>query len=160
MRLTVIPEDRTIIKDGVALQFDFPADANIHAIQWYGDAGTIEQKVGGSVPATLEDISPFLGAYTLEEERLAALAAIVPPPPKVTLVSSFQARAALYQMGLLDDVEALMASPSADPLAKLAWSNATEFRRNSPTVESMKPLLGLTDAQLDDLFRFASTIYA
>lgn len=84
-------------------------------------------------------------------------ATLTPSPPAV---SAFQARAAILQMSLLDSVEAIMADPATDPMAKLAWDRATEFRRESPTVAAIKPLLGLTDEQLDDLFRFASTIYA
>lgn len=87
------------------------------------------------------------------------------PPPSVPLsvpseVSRFQARAALLQAGLLDDIETYMADPETDPFVKLAWQDAQVFKRNSPTVLSLQPLLGLTDEQLDDLFRFAATIEA
>lgn len=84
-------------------------------------------------------------------------------PPVVTpvpVVSAFQARAALLQASLLDDVEAYMTSPTTDPFVKLAWDKAQEFRRDSPTVNSLATLLGLTNSQLDDLFRFAKTITA
>lgn len=80
--------------------------------------------------------------------------------PVPASVSRFQARAALYQAGLLDDVEALMLSPAADPISRLAWMDATEFKRASPTILSLMPTLGLTDSQLDDMFRFAATIDA
>lgn len=75
-------------------------------------------------------------------------------------ISRFQARATLLQAGLLDEVEAHMALPDTDQFTKLAWSDAIEFRRQSPLVEAMKPILNLTDEQLDDLFRFAATIFA
>lgn len=75
-------------------------------------------------------------------------------------VSRFQARAALLQAGLLGDIETYMADPATDPFVRIAWQDAQEFRRNSPTVLSLQPLLGLTDGQLDDLFRFAATIEA
>jgi hypothetical protein len=79
----------------------------------------------------------------------------VPP-----FVSRFQARAALLQTGYLDDIEAFMADPATDPFVRIAWQDAQEFRRNSPTVLSLQSFLGLTDGQLDDLFRFAATIEA
>lgn len=87
---------------------------------------------------------------------------IIKPPvaTPVPVVSAFQARAALLQASLLDDVEAYMALPETDPFVKLAWDKAQEFRRDSPTVNSLAALLGLTDSQLDDLFRFANTITA
>jgi hypothetical protein len=73
MRLTIIPEDQTIIKDGEALKFAFAADAGIHAIQWYDTYGTIEYKSGPAEYFTSPEIvMPFIAAYTAETERLAA----------------------------------------------------------------------------------------
>lgn len=76
------------------------------------------------------------------------------------VVSRFQARAALHGAGLLDAVEAMMADPSTDMIARLAWQDAQEFRRLSNTVIEMGLVLGITDAQLDDLFEAAATITA
>lgn len=44
MRVTVIPEDRWIRRDDVAANLpSWPFnDANVHALQWYGEAGEIE----------------------------------------------------------------------------------------------------------------------
>jgi hypothetical protein len=86
------------------------------------------------------------------------LAAVVIPEPVPQVVSRFQARAALLQAGLLSNVEALMAN--ADAVTKLAWADAQEFRRTSPTVLSMGAALGLDDAALDALFTQAAGIEA
>lgn len=75
-------------------------------------------------------------------------------------VSRFQARAALHLAGLLETVEAMMAAPETPALAKLAWADAQEFKRNSPTVLSLSASLGLTEAQLDALFTTAAGIDA
>lgn len=75
-------------------------------------------------------------------------------------VSRFQARAALHLAGLLDTVEAIMASPTTPVLAKLAWADAQEFKRNSPSLLGIAGAIGLTDAQLDDLFTTAAGIEA
>jgi hypothetical protein len=83
-----------------------------------------------------------------------------PPTPIPQTVSRFQARAALYQAGLLDQVETLMSDPATDMMAKLAWADAQEFKRSSPTIATLSAELGLTDTQLDDLFRQAATIDA
>lgn len=85
-----------------------------------------------------------------------------PPAPPVIpqVVSRFQARAALLLAGLLDDVEALMSAPGTPALAKLAWADAQEFKRNSPTVQAMAAAIGLTEAQLDELFTTAAGIDA
>lgn len=73
-------------------------------------------------------------------------------------VSRFQACAALYQAGYLDDVEDYMLT--ADSIEKMAWQMAQVFKRNSFTVLKLQSVLGLSDVELDDLFRFALTIQA
>lgn len=77
-----------------------------------------------------------------------------------SIVSPYQARAALDDIGLLDDVETLMLNPGTPKKAKLAWQHAQEFRRDSPTVLVMSAQLGITEAQLDALFLAASQITA
>jgi hypothetical protein len=74
------------------------------------------------------------------------------------VVSRFQARAALLNAGLLDQIEEALAT--VDPFAKLAWTDAVEFRRNSPTIAALQSAVGLTDEQIDDLFRAAAKIEA
>lgn len=87
--------------------------------------------------------------------------AVDPPPPgPPQVVSRFQARAALHLAGLLPQVEALMADPQTDTLARLAWTDAQEFRRTSPTLLAMASALSLTDEQLDQLFITAAGIEA
>jgi len=81
-----------------------------------------------------------------------------PLPPALQSVTRFQARAALYNAGLLDAAEALMAD--ADPIARLAWSDAQTFQRNSPTIAALAPALGLSDADIDALFAAAALIDA
>ncbi len=84
----------------------------------------------------------------------------VAAPPVPQSVTRFQARAALLQAGLLDAVETLMADPATPALARLAWTDAQEFRRTSPTVQAMAGALGLSDAQIDALFTSAVGIEA
>jgi len=76
------------------------------------------------------------------------------------VVSRFQARAALRQAGLRSQVEAIMDDPATDPLVVDAWTDAQEFRRMSPTVLNLAAGLGLTDTEVDDLFRQAAMIEA
>ena len=42
--LTIIPEDKTVVVDGMGFTFDFIVDPDIHAIQWDTDSGHIEYK--------------------------------------------------------------------------------------------------------------------
>jgi desulfoferrodoxin (superoxide reductase-like protein) len=76
--------------------------------------------------------------------------------PKV--VSRFQARAALAMAGLLDAVEAVIGQ--ADIITRIAWQDAQEFRRDSPTIAALAATLNLTNEQLDALFIQAATITA
>lgn len=100
-----------------------------------------------------------VGCVKITDEEAEALRPVTAPTvPQV--VSRFQARAALHLAGLLDDVEALMAAPETPALAKLAWADAQEFKRNSPTVQTMAAAIGLTEAQLDELFTTAAGIEA
>lgn len=75
-------------------------------------------------------------------------------------VSRFQAKAALFQAGLLDQVEALMASPDTSAIYKLAWVEAQDFERRSPTVNALGAALGITSEQMDQLFITAAGITA
>ena len=75
-------------------------------------------------------------------------------------VSRFQGRAALANAGHFTTVNNYMASLPVDNLQRLAWEDAHEFRRNSPTVAAMQALLNLSDAEIDDLFIEAATIEA
>lgn len=80
------------------------------------------------------------------------------PDPVPTVISRFQARAALMDAGLLADAE--LAIADADPLTQLAWAEATEWRRDSPTIAALADAIGLTADQVDDLFRTAAQITA
>lgn len=81
---------------------------------------------------------------------------VAPVPPAV---SAFQARAVLHRNGLLEQVEAIIAA-SEDQEAKLAWAHAVEFIRTGPLLNGVAAQLGLTSAQIDDLFRAAALIEA
>lgn len=83
-----------------------------------------------------------------------------PQPEVPAVVSRFQARAALHLAGLLESVEAMMAAPETGAIAKLAWADAQEFKRESPTIAALSASLGLSDSQLDELFIAAAQIDA
>jgi hypothetical protein len=93
--------------------------------------------------------------YTAEE-----IAAKVEQWRQSASCTPFQGKAALFQAGLLDDVEALIANAATDTLTKLAWANAVEWKRNSPMITSLSTALNMADTQVDDLFKAASQIVA
>lgn len=74
-------------------------------------------------------------------------------------VSRFQARAALMAAGLLAAADAAVEA-SDDPFLQLAWKEAVAFPRTSPSIAALAPTLGLTEADVDNLFRAAAQISA
>lgn len=85
-----------------------------------------------------------------------------PPPdaavhvPVPASVSMAQARLALLQRDLLDDVEVAMA---AQPRAvRIEWEFRTSVDRASPLVAGMQAILGLSDAEVDELFQLAGSL--
>ena len=74
-------------------------------------------------------------------------------------VTRFQAKAALDDAGLLDQVEAYMAGEDVSRRAKLAWQEAS-FRRGSNLVDQIGSELGLSEADMDQLFLAAREVEA
>ena len=90
-----------------------------------------------------------------------AMATTTPTEPADQIplsVTRFQARAALYLAGLFDDAEAAIAQ--AHPLSRIAWEHAHVYRRDSPTLISIGQQLGLSEADMDELFKTAASITA
>jgi hypothetical protein len=71
-------------------------------------------------------------------------------------VSRFQAKAAMLQAGLLDQVELLIAG--GDAVTQLAWAEAVEYRRDSPLINSLAAAMDMTAEQVDDLFIAAGQV--
>ena len=83
-----------------------------------------------------------------ERERLDAMTA-----------TRFQAKAAMDDVGLLGQVEAYMAGENVPRRVKLAWQEAS-FRRGSNMVNQIGAELGLSEADMDNLFLAAKEIDA
>jgi len=75
-------------------------------------------------------------------------------------VSMRQARLALFSEGLLDSVEAAIASLDEPDktLVSIEWNHSAVVNRGSPWMSTMAAALGLTDDQLDTLFLAASQL--
>jgi hypothetical protein len=78
------------------------------------------------------------------------------PSPVPQSVSPLQARRALRAAQLMEAVEALIADASEE--VREAWEYAVEIRRDDATLAVLAAELGMTDAQLDDLFRDAASL--
>ncbi|OGS90870.1 MAG: hypothetical protein A2Z95_06285 [Gallionellales bacterium GWA2_60_18] len=83
---------------------------------------------------------------------------VIPVPPST--VTMRQARLAVLQSGLLATVNAAVANmPGAEgEAARIEWEFSATVERDRPLVQSLTAALGLTDAQLDDLFMLAATL--
>lgn len=128
----------------------------------------IKHPIFGWIPFTASKDDPEeLGRKVFAAALAMGPAAHVPEPEPDPLeaeragmiVSRFQAKAALYQAGILGQIEELLNS-SENFIHRLAWQEAVEFRRDSPTIQFLSEEMGLSPEALDDLFRAAMTIRA
>jgi response regulator RpfG family c-di-GMP phosphodiesterase len=75
-------------------------------------------------------------------------------------VTRFQALATLAAGGWLDTIHVYIDALPRNNVQRLAFENATDWERTSPTVNAIAAMLGLSDAQVDDLFIAASQVSA
>jgi len=85
---------------------------------------------------------------------------VPPPPPIPASVTRFQALATLAAGGWLDVVHTYVDALPRSNIQRLAFENATDWERTSPTVNAIASMLGLSDAQVDELFIAASKVSA
>ncbi len=85
---------------------------------------------------------------------------VPPPTPIPATVTRFQALATLAAGGWLDTVHVYIDALPRNNVQRLAFENATDWERISPTVNAIAAMLGLSDAQVDDLFIAASQVSA
>jgi len=82
--------------------------------------------------------------------------AFLTPNPVPQSVSPRQARLALNQQGLLDQVNAAVTAAGGATL--ITWEYATQINRSDPMIAALSTQLNLTSAQLDQLFQLAATL--
>jgi hypothetical protein len=77
-----------------------------------------------------------------------------PVPQVVTL---YQGRVALRRAGLFDAVKSLVGQPGNEEAFE-AFEYANHWYRDSPWIAAMAGVLGISDEEIDGLFRAASEI--
>ena len=113
----------------------------------------LESNPGGDVDAIREQaLNNWAGIPTAPPD--------VPPSPPapITVVTNYQARAALIQAGLFDAVAGMIQQLGPSSLEFQAWEYANTFMRDSQFITSMASALGLSEDQVGALFKTASEI--
>lgn len=133
---------------------------------WVDEAGQVvkcQAYSNSQMDLLAADLGDDAPQYQVLMDEVAAT--YVPPPPEPphvpTSVSPRQIRQALnrvtYGAGTLRDaVEAAVAAGSQD--TKDWWEFATEFRRDNPEVLAMGQGLGVSAAQMDELWILAGSL--
>lgn len=85
---------------------------------------------------------------------------VAPPPSIPQTVTRFQALVTLSAAGHLPTIRAHISALGEDDITRLAWENATDWERSSPTLAALATMLGLSDIEVDDLFVAASQVSA
>lgn len=101
-------------------------------------------------------VDGVLGVYLQadwETMRADEMRARNPVPQQVTMR---QARLALLNAGLLDDVEVVIAAAGRE--AQLEWEYASVVERSNLVIAIVQQQQGVTDEQIDDLFREAAKL--
>lgn len=92
-----------------------------------------------------------------EQERQSEIQITFFIPQTVTMR---QARLALLEAGLLAAVNSTIQEMQGQSgeAARIEWEFSSEVYRSRPLVQSLAPVLGMTDSQLDQLFVAASQL--
>lgn len=116
--------------------------------------GTCPDESATDVPGVLAVLAQAEWGALQADEMLARN----PVPASVTMR---QARLALLAVDKLDDVAptiAAIADSTQRRKAQIEWEFSNEVQRHHGFVTVLAPALGLTDAEIDDLFRLAVTL--
>lgn len=123
----------------------------------YAEVGASLQQIGGNCPAgwiVMLGERPSPDHVAQADGRWAIVPAV---PERVTMR---QARLAMLQAGILDDVETLIQQMPGDEgrAARIDWEYALDVRRDWPLVGALGTQIGMTEQQVDELFIAAASI--
>jgi hypothetical protein len=168
MKITVVVPDGFVSIDGVGYTgLDLTGlDPSFRAVHWDTELSVGGIEIGDTLRvfenrsiALFEEKDFILGVWQQAHSRyLAELEK--PVVPGVQSVTPRQARLALLNAGLLDQIDTTingMSEPDQS-VARINWEYATEIVRNDPWVLGLGAALGLDDAGLDQLFITAATL--
>lgn len=108
----------------------------------------------------IEDSTQETVGWTVHEKTSEEISAFLELWRSTAQVTMRQARLALAQQGFLQTVEdAIALIPEPDKsIITIEWEYSATVERKSQWVTALAPALGLTDEQMDDLFKLAVTL--
>ena len=112
-----------------------------------------KKSIGQAMDAILKYIADG-GEYVIENQK-DEKTKLVYVPDKVTIR---QAKLALLDFGLLDEVDAILQSPNIPRKTKIEWEYANEIERRWVDESGVMKFLGFEKEQLDELFLHASLL--
>lgn len=115
----------------------------------------------GACPDDAETNLPGVLGVITEDAYQQALADELTARRSRVVISKRQARLALLQAGLLDNVEAAIAAITDETQrrqALISWEYADTIERLNPWIAAIAPSLLLNDEGLDELFALAATL--
>jgi hypothetical protein len=120
--------------------------------------------INGIKCGTIEEVEAQIVGLSEEQKQMlrndfAGIPNIqVSPVPSVT---PRQMRIALVMYGIplstIDNMIDSLPEPNRS-VARITWEYSIEFQRNNQLLMTMAPMLGLTSAQIDQLFTIASSL--
>lgn len=118
---------------------------------------------GVTPPADWQPGRYFLidGEWSLNDEWKEPVIEATPAPEAASQsITMRQARLALLNAGLLDDVEAAIITMDEPQRTQtqIEWEYAQTVQRDNALVAALGPMLGLDDAAIDSLFSMAATL--
>lgn len=110
-----------------------------------------------AIPGLIAADTGGIGDSVVDGVIVPAPAPPVPVPQSVTMR---QARLALHAAGLLSSVDAAIASMQepTKTAAAIEWEYASAVERNAGLVPAMAAALGMSEADIDDLFIAAAAL--
>lgn len=120
----------------------------------------IQRNESNVIIGVFANLQPGFAEEELADTHPDVVAFILPPVPMPSIVTMRQARLALLARGLLGSVTTAinsLPSPSKEA-ATIEWEYATEVHKDKALVQTLVPLLGLTQSDLDDIFQEASVL--
>lgn len=105
-----------------------------------------------AVPELVENEYAFwTGSGWIVTDTSPMIVPVTPPKQVPESITKYQAKMALLEIGLFEQVETYVRD-SNDAALKISWYDAEKFHRNNSFIASVGQAFNLSQDQIDDLF--------